>query len=105
MVYRLQYLQPSYFGWELPGRPLSILGSAFEPIQNWMQSRQAAAAFACFTYDLHMIICAARWLQLSKLQLFLKSDSSRNVSGLEIAVTQLVVFFVSLSLSPSVASS
>ena len=105
LVYSLQYLQPSYFGWELPGRPLSILGSAFEPIQNWMQSRQAAAAFACFTYDLHMIIWAARWLQLSKLQLFFKFDSSRNVSGLEIAVTQLVAFFCLVFCSRIIAAS
>ena len=59
-------LQPSYL-------PLSILGAAFKPIQNWMQSRQAAAAVACFTYDYAAYMHIAYMhpaFQLSKCQNF-----------------------------------
>ena len=59
-------IQPSYL-------PLSILGAAFKPIQNWMQSRQAAAAVACFTYDYAAYMHIAYMhpaFQLSKCQNF-----------------------------------
>ena len=59
-------IQPSYL-------PLSILGAAFKPIQNWMQSRQAAAAVACFTYDYAAYMHIAYMhpaFQLSKCQDF-----------------------------------